>query len=68
MEKVKYVEENKKCPKCGSTRITISQGVEIKVEQNLSTGKILSKSKKGDIVHWTYICRKCGWQSITCTE
>lgn len=60
--------KNKKCPKCGSKRITISKGVEIEVEENLSTGKILSRRNIGDVIHWSYICRKCNWHSITCTE
>lgn len=37
---IEYVEENNKCPKCGSKRISICKGVEISVEENLSTGKV----------------------------
>lgn len=55
-------------PKCGSKRISICRGVEISVEENLSTGKVLSRSKSGTTIFWIYKCRKCGWLSETCSE
>lgn len=67
-EDIEYVEENNKCPKCGSKRISICRGVEIEVEENLSTGKVLSMSKSGTTTFWIYKCRKCGWLSETCSE
>lgn len=61
-------EEVMKCPKCGSERISICKGVEISVEENLKTGKILKKDRFGSITFWSYKCRKCGWVSETCHE
>lgn len=68
LEKISYVEENKKCPICGSDRISIHKGVEIEVIENLKTGKILHKGKSGTTTFWIYQCRKCKWISETCTE
>lgn len=65
---IEYVEENNKCPKCDSKRISICKGVEISVEENLSTGKVLSRSKGSTTTFWIYKCRKCGWLSETCSE
>lgn len=65
---IEYVEENDKCPKCGSKRISICSGFEINVEKNLSTGKVLRKSKSGSTTFWLYKCRKCGWLSKACCE
>ena len=67
-ENIEYVEENNKCPKCGSKRISICKGVEISIEENLSTGKVLSRGKSGTTTFWIYKCRKCGWLSETCSE
>lgn len=67
-ERYEYAEETNKCPKCGSDRISICKGVEISVEKNLKTGKILKRDKIGSIKFWLYKCRKCGWISETCTE
>lgn len=67
-KKILYVEETNKCPICGSNRISIYKGVEIGVEENLATGKVLHKSKSGTTTFWVYKCRKCNWESETCTE
>lgn len=56
------------CEKCGSKRISICKGIEISIEENLSTGKVLSRSKSGTTIFWIYKCRKCGWLSETCSE
>ncbi len=68
LENIGYVEENNKCPKCGSEKISICKGVEIEVEENLSTGKVLSRGRVGSTTFWLYKCRKCGWLSETCSE
>jgi ssDNA-binding Zn-finger/Zn-ribbon topoisomerase 1 len=67
-DEIKYVEETNKCPKCGSERISICKGVEISVEENMSTGKILRKSKYGTTTFWVFKCRKCNWTSEACSE
>ncbi len=67
-KKIQYVEETNKCPECRSNRISICKGVEIEIEENLSTGKVLHKGKSGTTTFWLYKCRKCNWTSETCCE
>lgn len=67
-KKIEYVEENNKCPICGSDKISICKGVEIEIEENLKTGKILHKGKSGTTIFWLYKCRKCNWTSETYCE
>lgn len=67
-KEIEYVEKNKKCPKCKSDKISICKGVEIDVEENMSTGKILHKGKSGTTLFWVYKCRKCNWISESCSE
>lgn len=68
LEKIEYVEKENKCPVCYSDRISICKGVEIYIEKNLKTNKILRRDKFGSTKFWHYKCRKCGWLSEICTE
>lgn len=59
------------CPKCKSKRISQINTYQVSEEINLSSGRVLYKDKKmtryGRVFH-SYLCRKCGWQSITLDE
>ena len=65
------IEIDKKCPKCNSKRISIINTYQVWTEENLSTGKILSKktslTPSGRVFH-NYKCRRCNWVSITFDE
>lgn len=67
-KEIQYVEKTNKCPKCKSSKISICKGVEISIEENMSTGKILRRSKSGSTTFWVYKCRSCNWISETCCE
>ena len=66
-----FIEDTNKCPKCNSKRISKINTYQVWTEQNLSSGRIINKktnlSPYGRVFH-SYLCRKCGWQSITFDE
>lgn len=65
-----YIEQTNQCPKCKSKRISKLNTYQILEEINLSSEKRLSKSKLSPYsrMFHNYLCRKCGWQSITFDE
>lgn len=67
------IEDTKKCPVCGSKRISHINTYQVLEEINLSSGKRLNKIKLSDLTPYSrvfnnYLCRKCGWQSIQFDE
>lgn len=67
------IEETKKCPACGSKRISHINTYQIAEEINLSSGKKLNKINIKCLTPYSrvfnnYMCRKCGWQSIVFDE
>lgn len=67
-EEIQYVEQTNQCPKCKSNKISICKGVEFSIEENMSTGNVLRRSKSGTTTFWVYKCRSCNWESETCCE
>jgi predicted RNA-binding Zn-ribbon protein involved in translation (DUF1610 family) len=56
----------KKCPECGSDKITRFNTYNAVVGVNVKTGKVIYRDKnydKGDITLYSYRCRACGWNS-----
>lgn len=67
------IEETKKCPMCGSKRISHINTYQVVEEVNLSSGRRLNKIKLKRLTPYSrvfnnYMCRKCGWQSIQFDE
>ena len=65
------IEIDKKCPRCNSKRISKINTYQVWVEENLSTGKTISKNTNlnpfARIFH-NYKCRRCNWVSIIFDE
>ena len=63
----------KRCPNCGSKRISRMNTYTIDREINVSTGKFIKRKgttntaiiRGGILFFWLYKCRKCGWASDT---
>lgn len=65
------VNKIKKCPKCGSDRITEFTTYDAVIGRNMKTGKIIYRDKNPETevpTLWSYRCRKCGWDSQAFTE
>lgn len=66
-----FIEEEKKCPLCGSKKISISETFQVWRERKMNGVKIYDKNYRltpfGRVFH-SYKCRKCGWQSINFDE
>lgn len=67
------IEETKRCPVCGSKRITHVNTYQVVEEINLSSGRRLNKLTSKLLTPYSrvfnnYLCRKCGWQSIIFDE
>ena len=66
-----FIEDTNRCPKCNSKRISKIDTYQVWIERNLSTDRIIKKHTTltpfGRVFH-SYMCRKCGWQSIIFDE
>lgn len=67
------IEETQQCPVCGSKRISHINTYQVIEEVNLSSGRRLNKINLHHLTPYgrvfnSYICRKCGWQSIQFDE
>lgn len=66
-----FIEEEKKCPACGSKKISILETFQVWHERKLDGVKIYDKDYNktpfGRVFH-SYRCRKCGWESINFDE
>lgn len=60
-----FIEEEKKCPLCGSKKIYILETFQVWQEREMDGKKIYNKNISltpfGRVFH-SYKCRKCGWE------
>lgn len=67
------IEKTERCPACGSKRITHVNTYQVVEKVNLSSGRRLNKINLSCLTPYgrvfnSYMCRKCGWQSINFDE